>query len=67
MVLEMDPRSITSQPEDSLTIYTVAGSPKQRCNCAAGARNIRPQFQEVTILFITNINWFTKKELIPTR
>ncbi|XP_013162054.1 PREDICTED: E3 ubiquitin-protein ligase MYCBP2 isoform X3 [Papilio xuthus] len=31
IALEMDPRSITAQPEDTLTIYAAAGAPTQKC------------------------------------
>lgn len=30
----MDPRSITAQPEDTLTIYAAAGAPVLRCSAA---------------------------------
>lgn len=43
----MDPRSVTAQPEDSLTIYAVAGSPKQRCHCPNNARVADPPFRKV--------------------
>ncbi|KPJ10311.1 putative E3 ubiquitin-protein ligase MYCBP2 [Papilio machaon] len=31
IALEMDPRSITAQPEDTLTIYAAAGAPTNKC------------------------------------
>ncbi|CAH0703737.1 unnamed protein product [Spodoptera exigua] len=46
VVLEMDPRSITAQPEDSLTIYAVAGTPKHRCHCANEVRVSDPPFRK---------------------
>ncbi|XP_041987793.1 E3 ubiquitin-protein ligase highwire [Aricia agestis] len=46
IVLEMDPRSITAQPEDTLTIYAVAGAPKHRCHCAADNRVSDPPFRK---------------------
>ncbi|XP_048488841.1 E3 ubiquitin-protein ligase MYCBP2 [Plutella xylostella] len=46
IVLEMDPRSITAQPEDSLTIFAAAGPPRQRCHCAADARLLKPPFKK---------------------
>ncbi|XP_050560251.1 E3 ubiquitin-protein ligase MYCBP2 isoform X7 [Spodoptera frugiperda] len=47
VVLEMDPRSITAQPEDSLTVYAVAGTPKHRCHCANEVRVSDPPFRKV--------------------
>ncbi|XP_069365103.1 E3 ubiquitin-protein ligase MYCBP2 isoform X3 [Maniola hyperantus] len=46
MVLEMDPRSITAQPEDTLTIYAVAGAPKHRCHCPNDTRMADPPFRK---------------------
>ncbi|KAJ8737325.1 hypothetical protein PYW07_000596 [Mythimna separata] len=46
VVLEMDPRSITAQPEDSLTLYAVAGTPKHRCHCANEVRVSDPPFRK---------------------
>nr|XP_049693135.1 E3 ubiquitin-protein ligase MYCBP2 isoform X3 [Helicoverpa armigera] len=46
VVLEMDPRSITAQPEDSLTVYAVAGTPKHRCHCADEVRVSDPPFRK---------------------
>lgn len=43
----MDPRSITAQPEDSLTVYAVAGTPKHRCHCASEVRVSDPPFRKV--------------------
>lgn len=47
IVLEMDPRSITAQPEDTLTIYAVAGAPKHRCHCPNDTRMADPPFRKV--------------------
>lgn len=47
IVLEMDPRSITAQPEDTLTIYAVAGAPRHRCHCSGDTRVIDPPFRKV--------------------
>ncbi|XP_047524361.1 E3 ubiquitin-protein ligase MYCBP2 isoform X3 [Pieris napi] len=47
IVLEMDPRSITAQPEDNLTIYAVAGSPRHRCHCSSEYRVPDPPFRKV--------------------
>lgn len=49
IVLEMDPRSITAQPEDSLTVYAVAGVPKPRCQCVNESRNIHSQVRKVSL------------------
>ncbi|XP_063374022.1 E3 ubiquitin-protein ligase MYCBP2 [Cydia amplana] len=46
VVLEMDPRSVTAQPEDSLTIYAVAGAPKNRCHCSHDTRAQDPPFRK---------------------
>ncbi|XP_045784545.1 E3 ubiquitin-protein ligase MYCBP2 [Maniola jurtina] len=46
IVLEMDPRSITAQPEDTLTIYAVAGAPKHRCHCTNDTRMADPPFRK---------------------
>ncbi|CAB3259025.1 unnamed protein product [Arctia plantaginis] len=46
IVLEMDPRSITAQPEDSLTVYAVAGTPRHRCHCANDVRVADPPFRK---------------------
>ncbi|XP_038216347.1 E3 ubiquitin-protein ligase highwire [Zerene cesonia] len=46
IVLEMDPRSITAQPEDNLTIYAVAGSPRHRCHCSSEFRVSDPPFRK---------------------
>lgn len=43
----MDPRSITAQPEDTLTIYAVAGAPKHRCHCANDTHIADPPFRKV--------------------
>ncbi|XP_050683096.1 E3 ubiquitin-protein ligase MYCBP2 [Leptidea sinapis] len=47
IVLEIDPRSITAQPEDSLTIYAVAGSPRHQCHCSTDYRIGDPPFRKV--------------------
>lgn len=47
IVLEMDPRSVTGQPEDTLTIYAVAGTPKHRCHCANEVRVLDPPYRKV--------------------
>ncbi|XP_052746829.1 E3 ubiquitin-protein ligase highwire isoform X2 [Bicyclus anynana] len=47
IVLEMDPRSITAQPEDTLTIYAVGGAPKHRCHCPNDTRMADPPFRKV--------------------
>ncbi|CAH0716565.1 unnamed protein product, partial [Brenthis ino] len=46
IVLEMDPRSITAQSEDTLTVYAVAGAPKHRCHCINDARIPDPPFRK---------------------
>ncbi|XP_064076475.1 E3 ubiquitin-protein ligase MYCBP2 [Vanessa tameamea] len=46
IVLEMDPRSITAQPEDTLTIYAVAGAPKHKCHCANDTHIADPPFRK---------------------
>ncbi|KAF9419106.1 hypothetical protein HW555_004277 [Spodoptera exigua] len=48
---KMDPRSITAQPEDSLTIYAVAGTPKHRCHCANEVRVSDPPFRKCYVLY----------------
>ncbi|XP_037299798.1 E3 ubiquitin-protein ligase highwire-like isoform X4 [Manduca sexta] len=52
VVLEMDPRSITAQPEDTLTVYAVAGSPKHQCHCSNDVRLPDPPFRKVTDRYI---------------
>lgn len=47
VVLEMDSRSVTAQPEDTLTIYAVAGAPKNKCHCSHDARVTDPPFRKV--------------------
>ncbi|VVC90679.1 unnamed protein product, partial [Leptidea sinapis] len=47
IVLEIDPRSITAQPEDSLTIYAVAGSPRHQCHCSTDYRIGDPPFRKL--------------------
>ncbi|XP_028043251.1 E3 ubiquitin-protein ligase MYCBP2 isoform X2 [Bombyx mandarina] len=42
IVLEMDPRSITAQPEDTLTVFAVAGAPKHKCHCTEEPRTDIP-------------------------
>ncbi|XP_059059876.1 E3 ubiquitin-protein ligase MYCBP2 [Achroia grisella] len=46
VVLEMDPRSVTAQPEDTLTIYAVAGVPKPRCQSSYDMRVLEPPFRK---------------------
>lgn len=59
IVLEMDPRSITAQPEDTLTVYAVAGAPKHRCHCSSDVRSNSPPFRKVRVkgwwIFATTI------------
>ncbi|KAL0852359.1 hypothetical protein ABMA28_000560 [Loxostege sticticalis] len=47
VVLELDRRSITAQPEDTLTIYGAVGPPRRRCRCAGDARLADPPFRKV--------------------
>ncbi|XP_052752649.1 E3 ubiquitin-protein ligase MYCBP2 isoform X3 [Galleria mellonella] len=46
VVLEMDPRSVTAQPEDTLTVYAVAGAPKNRCQNSYDMRIMEPPFRK---------------------
>ncbi|CAH2036099.1 unnamed protein product, partial [Iphiclides podalirius] len=47
VLLEMDPRSVTAQPEDTLTIFAAAGTPKQKCQCTQDAQISESPFRKV--------------------
>lgn len=47
IVLEMDQRSITAQPEDTLTVFAAVGPPRRRCRCPADLRVLDPPFRKV--------------------
>lgn len=47
VVLEMDPRSVTAQPEDTLTVYAVGGSSGSNCHCNSEVRTTAPPFRKV--------------------
>ncbi|RVE51528.1 hypothetical protein evm_003798 [Chilo suppressalis] len=46
VVIEMDRRCITAQPEDTLTVYASVGPPRRRCHCANEARLMDPPFRK---------------------
>ncbi|KAJ0183671.1 hypothetical protein K1T71_000094 [Dendrolimus kikuchii] len=46
VVLEMDPRSVTAQPEDTLTVYAVSGSSGTKCQCKSEVRTVDPPFRK---------------------
>ncbi|XP_060809498.1 E3 ubiquitin-protein ligase MYCBP2 [Amyelois transitella] len=46
VVLEMDPRSLTAQPEDSLTVFASAGVPQNKCQNQYDMRLLEPPFKK---------------------